>query len=70
MKNIFIAQKLSNGKLDEICVTILNLNVFGTLTWTFYGPISVNYFLQSTKWIILDVCDTTIENCEHYFLLF
>ena len=39
MKNIFIAQKLSNGKLDEICVTILNLNVFGTLTETFYDSI-------------------------------
>lgn len=60
MKNIFIAQKLSNGKLDEICVTILNLNVFGTLTWTFYGPISLNYFLQSTKWMIILDVETTI----------
>ena len=59
MKNIFIAQKLSNGKLDEICVTILNLNVFGTLTWTFYGPISLNYFLQSTKWMIILDVETT-----------
>ena len=56
---IFIASSRDNGKLYEICVTILNLNVFGTLTWTFYGPISLNYFLQSTKWIILDV-ETTI----------
>ena len=60
MKNIFIAQKLSNGKLDEICVTILNLNVFGTLTWTFYGPILLNYFLQSTKWMIILDVETTI----------
>ena len=37
---IFIASSLDNGKLYEICVTILNLNVFGTLTETFYYTIT------------------------------
>ena len=36
---IFIASSRDNGKLYEICVTILNLNVFGTLTETSYDSI-------------------------------
>ena len=36
---IFIASSRDNGKLYEICVTILNLNVFGTLSETSYDSI-------------------------------
>ena len=39
-ENIFTAGlNLCNGKLDEICVMILGLNVFGTLTQNILLPI-------------------------------
>ena len=50
-ENIFIAQNLANSKLDEICVMILKLNVFGTLTWNILLPIS--NFLKSPVFVIL-----------------
>ena len=60
---IFIASSRDNGKLYEICVTILNLNVFGTLTETPYDSIIL---LEKEAWVAKRLFTSTTQERKKF----